>query len=329
MNDTLMDTFGRQHDYLRISVTDRCNLRCHYCMPAQGFPTLPNSQILSYEEIVRFVRLMASWGLKKVRLTGGEPLVRKDLPYLIEQLSQIPGIEKIGLTTNGLLFAPMAQDLQNAGLSAVNLSLDSLNPARFEQIARRPGLDLVLASLEKAKALKFAELKVNAVVLKGVNDDELVDLAQLCRGGDLQMRFIEAMPFAANGWHRDALLSYEEILAQLSQSLSLIPLVDPDVHHPISQDFYVPELGGKIGIIASMTRSFCAGCERLRLQADGSLKACLFEPAQANIREALKRNNPADLALLVQETLWSKAWEHPPAVELSQTNLPIMTGIGG
>lgn len=329
MNDLLTDSFGRKHQYLRISVTDRCNLRCTYCMPEGGFPLMDSAEILSYEEITRFVKLLAPSGLSKVRLTGGEPLVRKDIHNLVAQLREISGIEKVALTTNGLLFNEQAKALKNAGLTGVNISLDTLSPEKFQRITRRTGWDLVRRSIDTALEFGLEEVKVNAVILRGMNEDELLDLAMLAQDLPIQMRFIESMPFMGNSWQKDALVSYEEMLTELSQDLELIPLVDPDQSHPISQDFFVPGFQGQIGIIASMTRSFCAGCERLRLQSNGGLKSCLFENAHTNVREALRRGDDQEVALMVQETLWSKAWEHAPAVELATQDLPVMTGVGG
>lgn len=291
MNETLTDSFGRHHQYLRISVTDRCNLRCTYCMPASGYPLLPQHEILSFEEITYFVQTLAKWGLTKVRLTGGEPLVRKNIDQLVAGIAAVQGIEKIGLTTNGLLFNAQAQRLKEAGLNAVNISLDTLRPQRFEHITRRSGWDLVRRSIDTALELGFKEIKVNAVVLRGINEDEIIDLARLSQQLPIQMRFIESMPFAANGWKASSIVSYEDILAQLSREFEMIPLVDPDQSHPISQDFMVPGHLGQIGIIASMTRSFCGGCERLRLQSNGALKACLFEEAKTNVRHALQLQN--------------------------------------
>lgn len=329
MSEVLTDSFGRMHRYLRISVTDRCNLRCRYCMPAGGFAPMPYEEILSYEEIVSFVQVLASWGLSKVRITGGEPLVRRDLASLIAQIREIPGIEKIGLTTNGLLFAENAKDLKQAGLNSVNISLDTLRPERFESLTRHSGWDKVMRSIAVAQELEFPEVKVNAVVLRNINDDEILNLAALAQHQRIQMRFIESMPFSSNGWNSGEMVSYEEIVQRLSQKYELQPIVDPLSPYPISQDFNVPGFAGQLGVIASMTRSFCGGCERLRLQADGSLKACLFEPAHRNVRSAIRKGSIEDLALLIQETLWSKSWEHVPAVELAEQSLPVMTGVGG
>src|SRR6516162_7485830 len=209
----LIDTFGRTHNNLRISVTDRCNLRCVYCMP-EDVVFMDREELLSFEEIAHFVRVAVPLGIDKVRLTGGEPLMRRELPKLVALIAAIPGIKDVGLTTNGILLAEQAQALYDAGLRRINISLDTLNPDRFRQLARRDGLDRVLAGIDAAKQSGFQPVKINAVVIRGVNDSEVVPLARYAREHALEMRFIEYMPIGADKWEREKVYFAHEMLDQ-------------------------------------------------------------------------------------------------------------------
>ena len=224
----LIDSFGRVHNNLRISVTDRCNIRCVYCMP-ENAEFLPRNQLLSFEEIERFVRIVVPLGIDKIRLTGGEPLVRRELPVLVEKLAAIPGVKDIGLTTNGILLAPLAQALWNAGLRRINVSLDTMDPDRFQQLTRRTGFEQVIEGIFAAKAAGFDPVKVNAVAMKGRTEEDIVPLARFAREHGLEMRFIEYMPLDGGLWEREKVLFAAEILDRLTQEIGpLVPSPDQD-----------------------------------------------------------------------------------------------------
>ena len=305
----MVDGFGRRIEYLRISVTDKCNLRCVYCMPEEGLPWLRRDEILTYEEIARIVAVMAGMGLRRLRLTGGEPLVRKDLARLVAQLSAIPGIEDIALSTNAVLLAQQARALRDAGVSRVNVSLDSLRPERADAIARRPGtLARVLEGLDAAYAVGFDPIKINVVLMRGRNDDEVPAFAQLSRDRPLHVRFIEVMPTESNlELSASNFLSCDEALAALRAVHDLTPVGGPPGNGPATYYAY-PGARGTIGVITPMSHNFCSRCNRMRLTADGQLRPCLFGEMQTPLRDALRRGEP--LAPLVAETLRIKPEKH-------------------
>jgi len=304
----LIDTFGRVHNNLRISVTDRCNLRCTYCMP-EDVTFRPKSELLTFEEIAHFVRVAVPLGVNKLRLTGGEPLVRRDLHKLVSLLAAIPGISDIGLTTNGILLADQARDLYNAGLRRLNVSLDTLDPGRFRELTRREGLDRVVAGLAAAKEVGFHPIKVNAVSIRGFTDRDAVALAHYGRDNGFEIRFIEYMPIGAGPWERDKVFAAREILELLEAEFGpLRPASDYDPRSP-AMDFEFADGGGRIGIIASVTRPFCRTCNRLRLTADGKLRNCLFALTETDVKSHLRdRPDDAALAAEIRRTVWDK-WE--------------------
>src|SRR5262245_37937658 len=272
----LIDTLGRVHSNLRISVTDRCNIRCFYCMPDENVRFLPRREILTFEEIERFVRVVARLGVNKLRLTGGEPLVRAELPQLVERLAAIEGIRDIALTTNGILLEEQAQALKDAGLTRINISLDALTEATFRKIARRDGLDRVLAGIAAAKRVGFARIRLNAVAIKGVTEPEVVPLANFARAGGMEMRFIEFMPLdAENQWQHDQVLSGEEIRRLIESAIGpLEPAARPDPSQPAT-DFRFVDGSGTVGFINPVTQPFCEDCNRLRITAEGKVRNCL------------------------------------------------------
>jgi cyclic pyranopterin phosphate synthase len=304
----LIDTFGRVHNNLRISVTDRCNLRCVYCMPEE-VAFMDKHELLTFEEITRFVEIAAPLGIDKVRLTGGEPLMRRELPRLVGMLSKVPGIKDIGLTTNGILLAEHAQALFDAGLRRINISLDTLDPARFRQLARRDGLDRVLAGIQAAKKAGFHPVKINAVSMRGITEHEVVPLARFARAHALEMRFIEYMPIGADHWEKSKVYFAHEILEQIERHVGpLAPAKDHDPRAP-AQDFDYVDGGGRVGIIASVSRPFCMSCNRVRLTADGKLRNCLFALDEIDLKPLLRGNAvPAQIAALVRGNVWQK-WE--------------------
>jgi cyclic pyranopterin phosphate synthase len=295
MIEPLTDTFGRTHNNLRISVTDRCNLRCTYCMP-EDVVFMDRQELLTFEEMARFVRAAVPLGIDKIRLTGGEPLLRRRLPELVRQLAAIPGIRDIGLTTNGILLAPVAQELHDAGLRRINISLDALDPERFRQIARRDGLEKVLAGIDAARRAGFQPVKINAVSIRDTTEHEVVPLARYARAHGLEMRFIEYMPIGAEAWERSKVYFAHEILEQLERHVgALVPAPDYDPRAP-AMDFVYTDGGGRVGIIASVSRPFCTTCNRVRLTADGKLRNCLFALDEVDVKTLL-RSDASDAAL--------------------------------
>ena len=304
----LIDSFGRRHNNLRISVTDRCNIRCVYCMP-ENPQFLARNLLLSFEEIERFVRIVAPLGIDKIRLTGGEPLVRRDLSILVARIAAIPGIKDIGLTTNGILLASMAKPLWDAGLRRINVSLDTMDTDRFQQLTRRPGLEQVIEGILAAKAAGFDPVKINAVAMRGSTEDDIVPLARFAREQGLEMRFIEYMPLDSGLWEREKVLFAAEILDRLSREIGpLVPAADQDPRAPAIDHDYV-DGGGRVGLIASVSRPFCMSCNRVRLTSDGKLRNCLFSLDETDIRSLLRGNaTEQEVAHAVRASVAGK-WE--------------------
>jgi GTP 3',8-cyclase len=308
MTSQLVDTFGRRHNNLRISVTDRCNLRCTYCMP-EDVTFLDRSALLTFEEITRFVRLAASLGIDKVRLTGGEPLMRRGLSQLVRMLAGVSGIRDLGLTTNGLLLSEQVEELHDAGLRRINISLDTLDPARFRELTRRDGLERTVEGILAAKKAGFDPIKVNAVSIRGVTEQEVGPLARFARQHGLEMRFIEYMPIGADSWERNKVYFAHEILEQIEREVApLVPAQDYDPKAP-AMEFAYADGGGRVGIIASVSRPFCASCNRLRLTAEGKLRNCLFALSEVDVKPFLRGpGDDAALAEAIRENVREK-WE--------------------
>ncbi len=305
----LVDSFGRRHNNLRLSVTDRCNLRCVYCMPAE-VTFLPRAELLSFEEIERVTRVAVTLGIDKVRITGGEPLLRKDLSRLVMMLSAIPGLVDVGLTTNGISLPQHAQALKDAGLKRINISLDTLNPAKFQQITRRDDFDRVIEGILAARAAGLGPVKVNAVAIRGFTEEEVVPLTAFALEHGVEMRFIEYMPLdAGRTWEREKVLFAAEMIAILEAAFGpMKPSPDNDPRAP-AVDYDFVERPGSVGFIASVSRPFCMSCNRLRLTAEGKLRNCLFSLEETDLRSIL-RGGGADLAIerAFQESVASK-WE--------------------
>jgi len=295
MMTKLIDTFGRTHNNLRISVTDRCNLRCTYCMPEE-VAFMDRQELLSFEEIARFVQAVVPLGIDKIRLTGGEPLMRRDLPRLVRMLVEIPGIKDVGLTTNGILLADQAQAYFDAGLRRINVSLDALDPGRFRELTRRDGVEKVIEGILAAKRAGFEPVKINAVSIRGVTEPEVIPLAKFARAHGLEMRFIEYMPIGADQWERGKVYFAHEIMEQLEREICpLVPAENYDPRAP-AMDFDYTDGGGRVGIIASVSRPFCMSCNRIRLTSDGKLRNCLFALNEADVKTLL-RSDATDEAL--------------------------------
>ena len=305
----MLDNFGRRIEYLRISVTDKCNLRCVYCMPEEGLPWLKHQQILRYEEIADIVRVMAGMGLKRVRLTGGEPLVRRDLPELVKMLRAIPGIDDIALSTNAVLLDEHAEALAEAGVNRVNISLDSLRETRVDDVARRSGyFQRILAGIAAAERVGFAPLKINVVLMRGRNDDEVEDFARMTLERPWHVRFIEVMPVGDNlDVSANEYVSALEILQRLESIAELQPVAGPRGNGPATY-FRYHGAAGTIGVITPMSHNYCDQCNRMRLTADGQLRPCLFGDIQTNLRDALRAGE--SLEPLIAHTLSVKPERH-------------------
>jgi len=291
----LIDTFGRTHNNLRISVTDRCNIRCFYCMPENDVQFMDRREILSFEEIERFARIAAALGVDKLRVTGGEPLVRKDLPCLIEKLIAIPGIHDLAMTTNGVLLSDQARSLYEAGLRRLNIHLDTLDRARFLEITRRDDLDKVVESIELCRQMGFGPIKINAVAVKGLTEPDVIPLARFGRERDIEVRFIEFMPLDAQAlWDRGRVLLADDMVAMLSSEICpLEEIPDRDARAPATEYRFADGVG-RVGFIASVSRPFCLNCNRLRLTSDGKLRYCLFALEEADVKTLLRNGAPDD-----------------------------------
>jgi cyclic pyranopterin phosphate synthase len=329
---SLADSFGRRIEYLRISLTDRCNLRCVYCMPEEGVPYEDLDNVLSYDEIERVVRVLATAGLKKVRLTGGEPLVRRNVSELAARLSVIPGVEEVTLTTNGILLPRDAESLYNAGIRRVNISMDTLKPERFVEIARRPEYARAWEGVEAALRVGFAPIKLNCVVMRGVNDDEVVDFARLTLSLPVSVRFLEYMPIGMvtpPQW-RARYVSNEEVVAMLQ---SAFPEMEPltDERASTSRNFRIPGSQGTVGVINPISHRFCDNCNRLRLTANGRLVPCLADNYEYDLMTPLRDDcSDTDILEHTRAALTHKPVQSDFEGRLSRGgSLRIMAQIGG
>lgn len=327
----LVDQFGRVATDLRVSLIDKCNLRCTYCMPAEGLPWLRKSEMLDTDEMIRLITLaVSSLGVTNVRFTGGEPLLRQDLVDVITATSALPGHPRTSLTTNGINLGRYSDQLVAAGLDRVNVSLDTLDPETFRQLTRRDRMNDVLEGLEAAKATGLEPVKVNAVLLRGVNEHEACDLLEFCLERGYQLRFIEQMPLdPQHGWDRDQMITADEILDKLSARFELTPHTAERGSAP-AERWLVDGGPATVGVIGSVTRPFCATCDRTRLTADGQLRSCLFSESETNLREPMRDGaDDAELARLWRETMWAKAAGHGMNQEgFVQPSRP-MSAIGG
>jgi len=291
----MRDASNRRIEYLRISVTDKCNLRCIYCMPEHGLPWLRKSEVLTYEEIAEVVRCMAAMGLRRIRLTGGEPLVRQDLPILVRLLKRIPGIDDIALSTNAVLLEECADDLRAAGVNRINISLDSLQPVRVDAIARRAGaFERIMRGITAAENAGFEPLKLNAVIMRGRNDDEIEDFAAATLHRPWHVRFIEVMPVGENlDISANEFVPASEMLDRIRALGTLEPIAGPPGNGPATY-YRLPGARGTIGVITPMSHNYCDRCNRVRLTADGQLRPCLFGSIQTDLRTPLRRGEPLE-----------------------------------
>lgn len=328
----LIDRFGRQITYLRVSVTDRCNFRCVYCLPPDGMTWVAHEAIMRYEEILVVVRVAAENGVREVRLTGGEPLVRHGLPELVRMISNVPGIEDISLTTNAVLLAEHADALAEAGLRRVNISLDTFDAQKFERITRGGSFERAMRGLEAAERVGFSPIKINVVAMRGVNDDEFIQLAELTRAKPWHIRFIELMPFTTGAdWGRglphpsETFISIQEML-KMMEPLGLVPIIGKIGSGP-SREYRIPGAAGRVGFISPVGEHFCQSCNRLRLTADGNLRPCLLRNIEIPILPAIRAGEP--ILPILQQAVSGKPVGH----ELGQSNGSLegrtMQAIGG
>jgi cyclic pyranopterin phosphate synthase len=309
---TLVDSFGRVATDLRVSVTDRCNLRCTYCMPAEGLEWLPKPELLTFEELTRLVRIAVGLGITSVRLTGGEPLVRRGLPELVAQIAALNPRPRIAMTTNGLGLDRLARPLAEAGLDRVNVSLDTIDREAFERLTRRDRLDDVIAGLRAAADAGLTPVKVNAVVMRGVNDTSVADLLAWCLERGYELRFIEQMPLDADHrWNRSSMVTQAEVLDRLSERFTLTP-TGPTVRGSAPAETWLVDGGpARVGVIASVSQPFCGTCDRMRLTADGQLRNCLFARSESDLRGPMRAGaSDAELGEQMQRLMMAKKAGH-------------------
>lgn len=328
--DKLIDSFNRHINYLRISVTDRCNLRCIYCMPQEGVSLIGHDDILKYEEILRITRIAASRGIQKIRVTGGEPLVRKGITGFIAKLHQIPGITEISLTTNGTLLQFFAKALRKSGMKRINISLDTLNPQKYKRITRIGDINTVLTGIRKARKAGFNPIKINVVVMRGINDDELLSFAGLTKKHPVHIRFIEFMPVNTKpGWNRDYFISNTDIQNEINKMGKLIQLPLPKNTGP-AQMFQLKGALGKLGFISPLSNHFCARCNRLRLTADGKLRTCLFSDCETDLKTPLRSScSDTELHEIITKAILSKPAQHTILEPSFKKCMRGMSAIGG
>ncbi|MBX9668497.1 MAG: GTP 3',8-cyclase MoaA [Candidatus Obscuribacterales bacterium] len=326
--NSLVDSFGREHTYLRISVTDKCNLRCFYCMPKEGIVWKRREELLEFEEIFRIAKVFVERGIDKIRLTGGEPLMRRDLPSLARMLKSLGGLKTLAMTTNATLLADYADELKAAGVSHLNISIDSLDRMRFKELTGRDDLKRVVDGIEAARRAGFASIKLNVVAIAGVNEDEILDFVDQFKNTEMNVRFIEFMPFRDNEWQIDRVLTYKEMRDKIEQRFELVPLAaEPS---SVAKDFALKGYTGTVSFVTSMSESFCSTCNRLRLTADGSIKSCLFFPAEINIKDRVRSGaTDQEIAEMISYALLRKPEAHPPAEEIAAQQNRTMIEIGG
>ena len=324
----LIDTYGRRINYLRLSVTDRCNMRCCYCMPAQGVAKLQHDDMLSYEELFRVASACVAQGIKKIRVTGGEPLVRRGLVSFLERLSGVDGLKELVLTTNGMLLPELALPLKRAGVARLNISLDSLNHERFARITRSGDLARVLAGIEAAEKAGFGPLKINMVVMRGVNDDEILDFAALSINKPYTVRFIEYMPTLKDeGWGAQSMPG-SAILARIAECYPLLPMVSSEMAGP-ARNFKIEGAAGAIGIITPVSGHFCESCNRIRVTAAGKVRGCLFSDEGVDLKPLLQSSDPDLLQQTLRRIVSQKPGRHHIAEEGAENATVNMSRIGG
>ncbi|MBT6797647.1 MAG: GTP 3',8-cyclase MoaA [Candidatus Marinimicrobia bacterium] len=325
----IIDRFGRSFNYLRLALNEQCNLRCIYCMPEEGIDFRSEDKLLTTEEIFRLIKLTSKMGVSKIRFTGGEPLLRKDLSELVQFAHQCEGIESVHLTTNGLLLSKRIEELEKSGLSGINISLDTLDTDKFKKITRRDGLDMVLNSLQKALASNIQSIKLNIVAMRDFNDDELMDFVELTKDNDITVRFIELMPFDSHQiWKTGKFYGADDIVADIKKQVDALKPIDGSrTEHHI---FRVNDYKGKVAVIPAYSRSLCGECNRIRITADGKLLNCLYSQDETNLRDAM-RTGKTDMIIkeMIYGTMKKKFKDGWEAQKQGNDNRESMTQIGG
>ena len=326
----LVDTFQRKINYLRISITDRCNLRCVYCMPIEGIPKIAYEEILRYEEVLRVVEASVKKGIEKIRITGGEPLVRKGVIHFIHSLSNIPSVQDLSLTTNGILLKDYAVDLYEAGLCRINVSIDSLNNKRFHRITRGGELDLVWDGIKEATKAGMSPIKINTVIIRGFNDDEIIDFAKLSIHNPFHIRLIEFMPVGSNSiWTKEKYMSSHEIKEKIESFKELHPIGKKEGEGP-ARMFKFKGASGKIGFISPFSEHFCSSCNRLRLTVDGKLRTCLFSDKEVDLKPSLRKGGDnSELERLIDLAISNKPEKNKLQEKTHRKCSRDMSAIGG
>ncbi|MGI6452160.1 MAG: GTP 3',8-cyclase MoaA [Syntrophomonadaceae bacterium] len=326
----MLDGFNRTINYLRVSVTDRCNLRCRYCMPPSGVKNLKHSEVLTLEEIARLVNVSSQIGIRKVRFTGGEPLVRKNFPYLISLIKKIGVIDDIAITTNGILFTDMAEDLKEAGIQRVNISLDTLNPEKYRYITRGGSLSKALGAIQVAQELNLYPIKLNVVIIRGFNDEELLDFAELAVNNPLHIRFIEFMPIGdLLFFKKERMMTSDEMKKVIARKYSLLPGKHLKGNGP-AKYYSIGESEGSIGFINPMSHQFCNECNRIRMTAEGKLRACLYDKKEVDLLTPLRDGaSDAEIKKLFIRVINSKPIRHNMDTGWGEDNQRKMYQIGG
>ncbi len=327
----LIDSQGRNITYLRVSITDRCNLRCVYCMPEKGVKPLSHNEIISYEDILRFVNILANHGVNKVRITGGEPLVRKGVAGFVESLSKIAGISDISMTTNGILLDKFALELYDAGLKRINISLDSLREDRFQQITRFGGLQSVFNGIKLAKKIGYDPIKINTVLIKGINEDEIIDFVNFAREFEINLRFIEYMPIGGN---ISETITSKEIEEKIRSAFDGFELISGNGYQAVSKEYGFKDGKAAIGFISPLSEHFCGSCNRLRLTASGRLRLCLFYDNEYDIKQILKQKDDEAVFNWVSNLIQLKKDKHNFSEKVKKSGSLLwandfMNGIGG
>jgi len=329
VNPSITDRFGRTFNYLRLAVNEYCNLRCIYCMPEEGIPFKDKEKLITTKEIFKLIRIMTDMGVSKIRFTGGEPLLREDIPDLIHYASEISTVDSVNLTTNGLLLPAYLESLEQAGLTGINISLDTLNTEKFKAITRRNGLDKVIEGLDMAIKSNIGSIKVNVVAMRDFNDNEILDFAELTNENDITVRFIELMPFDAHQiWKTGKFYRAEQIVNDLkSQIKELNPVSGSNTEYHV---FQIQGYSGKVAVIPSYTRSLCGNCNRIRITADGKLLNCLYSQTETNIRDAIRNGESnQDIKNMIRNAMTEKLRDGWTAQNLGQDQRESMTQIGG
>ena len=329
VNPSITDRFGRTFNYLRLAVNEYCNLRCIYCMPEEGIPFKDKEKLITTKEIFKLIRIMTDMGVSKIRFTGGEPLLREDIPDLIHYASEISTVDSVNLTTNGLLLPAYLESLEQAGLTGINISLDTLNTEKFKAITRRNGLDKVIEGLDMAIKSNIGSIKVNVVAMRDFNDNEILDFAELTNENDITVRFIELMPFDTHQiWKTGKFYRAEQIVNDLkSQIKELNPVSGSNTEYHV---FQIQGYSGKVAVIPSYTRSLCGNCNRIRITADGKLLNCLYSQTETNIRDAIRNGESnQDIKNMIRNAMTEKLRDGWTAQNLGQDQRESMTQIGG